>query len=77
MSKNMEHFRRACTYFNVSFPATVCPHIFHKVNVLLLMILILNIKPCLGQITGKWELLTHGHYRKSVVIGEKILTSKN
>jgi len=38
---------------------------------------ILNIKPCIGQISGTWELLICEYGRKCMVIGEKILTSEN
>jgi hypothetical protein len=52
MSKNMEHFRRACTYFNVSFPATVCPHIFHKVNA------------AFNDLNIEYQTLSRSNYRK-------------
>ena len=32
----------------------------------------LNIKPCIGQMSGTWEFLMHEYGRKSMVIGEKI-----
>jgi hypothetical protein len=31
----------------------------------------LNIKPCMGQISGTWELLLCEYWRKSMIIGEK------
>jgi hypothetical protein len=31
---------------------------------------ILNIKPCMGQISGTWELLLREYWRKSMIIGE-------
>jgi hypothetical protein len=31
----------------------------------------LNIKPCMGQISGTWELLLREYWRKSMIIGEK------
>jgi hypothetical protein len=31
----------------------------------------LNIKPCMGQISGTWELLLCEYWRKSGIIGEK------
>jgi hypothetical protein len=37
----------------------------------------MNIKPCIGQISGTLELFIHEYGRKSMVIGEKILTTKN
>jgi hypothetical protein len=36
----------------------------------------LNIKSCIGQFSGTWELLMHKYSRKIMVIDEKILTSK-
>ena len=38
---------------------------------------ILNIKPCIGQISGIWDLLIHKYGRKTMVIDEKILISKH
>jgi hypothetical protein len=38
---------------------------------------ILLIKPCRGQISGSSDLLISIYGRKSMVIGEKILTSEN
>ena len=32
---------------------------------------ILNIKPCMGHISGTWELLLCEYWRKSMIIGEK------
>jgi hypothetical protein len=31
----------------------------------------LNIKPCMGHISGTWELLLREYWRKSMIIGEK------
>jgi hypothetical protein len=31
----------------------------------------LNIKPCMGQISGTWEILLCEYWRKSMIIGEK------
>jgi hypothetical protein len=31
----------------------------------------LNIKPCMDQISGTWELLLREYWRKSMIIGEK------
>jgi hypothetical protein len=31
----------------------------------------LNIKPCMGHISGTWELLLCEYWRKSMIIGEK------
>jgi hypothetical protein len=38
---------------------------------------ILNIKPCIGQISGIWDLLIRKYGRKTMVIDEKILISKH
>ena len=38
---------------------------------------ILNIKSCIGQISGTWELLIRSNGRIRLVSGEMILTSKN
>lgn len=38
---------------------------------------VLNIKPCIGKISGTLEFLMCEYRRKSVIIGENILTSKN
>jgi hypothetical protein len=51
--------------FNVYFPTTACPHTFHISKVFLYDLKkvainefgILNIKPCMCQISGTWELL--------------------
>jgi len=37
----------------------------------------LNINPCVGQISGTLELLMCEYGKKGMVIGEKILISKN
>ena len=31
----------------------------------------MNIKPCMGNISGIWELLLYEYWRKSMIIGEK------
>jgi hypothetical protein len=36
----------------------------------------LNIKPCMGQISGTWELLLCEYWRKSMIIGEKNMDLK-
>jgi hypothetical protein len=66
--------------FNVSFPTTACSPTFHKTNVqhndlkkdaINEWNKILNIKPCMGQISGTWEPLLCEYWRKSMIIGEK------
>jgi hypothetical protein len=36
----------------------------------------LNIKPCMGHISGTWELLLCEYWRKSIIIGEKNMDLK-
>jgi hypothetical protein len=63
--------------FNVSFPTTACSPTFHKTNMLHNDFKkdainewnkILNIKPCMGQISGTWELLLCEYLRKRLII---------
>jgi hypothetical protein len=37
---------------------------------------ILNIKPCMGHISGTWELLLCEYWRKSIIIGEQNMDLK-